>query len=161
MLILNSDVIYTLINIVILVVLLRIFLWKPVLGMLEKRRQTIQDDLDQAAQANREAQAVKAEYESALTGARQESAALVEQARAQAAEKAQAMLAQAHADANAIRAQAQADAQAQKDQALSEARNELADLAVLAAAKLLGGTVDEITDRRLLDQWLADMGGRS
>ena len=73
--------------IVILVVLLRIFLWKPVLGMLEKRRETIQNDLDQAARTNREAQAVKEEYETALTGARQESAALVEQARVQATEK--------------------------------------------------------------------------
>ncbi len=161
MLTLNSDVIYTIINIVILVALLRIFLWKPVLGILEKRRQTIQDDLDQAARTNREAQAAKAEYESALTGARQESAALVEQARAQAAEKYQAIVAQAQADAGDIRAQARADAQAQKDQALSEARNELADLAVLAAAKLLGGTVDEITDRRILDQWLTEMGGQS
>ena len=161
MLILNSDVIYTLINIVILAVLLRIFLWKPVLGILEKRRETIRNDLDQAARTNQEAQAVKAEYETALTGARQESAALVEQARAQAAEKYQTIVAQAQADANAIRAQARADAQAQKDQALSEARNELADLAVLAAAKLLGGTVDEITDRRILDQWLAETGGQS
>ena len=161
MLILSSDVIYTLINIVILAVLLRIFLWKPVLGILEKRRETIRNDLDQAARTNQEAQAVKAEYETALTGARQESAALVEQARAQAAEKYQTIVAQAQADANAIRAQARADAQAQKDQALSEARNELADLAVLAAAKLLGGTVDEITDRRILDQWLAETGGQS
>lgn len=161
MLALNGDVIYTIINIVILVVLLRIFLWKPVLGILEKRRETIRNDLDQAARTNQEAQAVKAEYETALTGARQESAALVEQARAQAAEKYQTIVAQAQADANAIRAQARADAQAQKDQALSEARNELADLAVLAAAKLLGGTVDEITDRRILDEWLAETGGQS
>ena len=161
MLVLSSDVIYTIINIALLAVLLRIFLWKPVLGIIEKRQKAIQDDLDQAARTNQEAQAVKAEYETALTGARQESAALVEQARAQAAEKYQTIVAQAQADANAIRAQARADAQAQKDQALSEARNELADLAVLAAAKLLGGTVDEITDRRILDEWLAETGGQS
>lgn len=161
MLTLSSDVIYTVINIILLCVLLRIFLWKPVLGILEKRRETIQSDLDQAAETNREAQAVKAEYETALTGARQESAALVEQARSQAAEKYDAILAQANADADAIRAQAKADARAEKDQALSEARGELADLAVLAAAKLLGSTVDEAADRRILDDWLAEMGGPS
>lgn len=161
MLILNSDVIYTLINIVILVALLRIFLWKPVLGILEKRRETIRNDLDRAAQTNREAQAVKAEYETALTGARQESAALMEQARAQAAEKYNAILAQANADAGSILEKARADARAEKEQVMSEARGELADLAVLAAAKLLGGTVDEAADRRILDDWLAEMGGQS
>ena len=161
MLALNGDVIYTIINIVILVVLLRIFLWKPVLGILEKRRETIRNDLDQAAQTNREAQAVKAEYETALTGARQESAALVEQARAQAAEKYDAILAKANADASSILEKARADARAEKEQVMSEARGQLADLAVLAAAKLLGGTVDEAADRRILDDWLAETGGQS
>ena len=161
MLALNGDVIYTIINIVILVVLLRIFLWKPVLGILEKRRETIRNDLDRAAQTNREAQAVKAEYETALTGARQESAALMEQARAQAAEKYKAILAQANADAGSILEKARADARAEKEQVMSEARGELADLAVLAAAKLLGGAVDEAADRRILDDWLAEMGGQS
>jgi len=161
MLVLSSDVIYTIVNIVILVVLLRIFLWKPVLGIIEKRQQTIQKDLDEAAQTNREAQGVKAEYETALTGARQESAALVEQARAQATEQYDAILAQANADADAIREKAQADALAQKDQVLTAAKGELADLAILAASKLLGGAVDEETDRRILDDWLADMGGRT
>ena len=161
MLILNSDVIYTIVNLVILAVLLRIFLWKPVLGILEKRRETIQKDLDEAAQTNREAQAVKAEYEASLTGARQESAALVEQAKTQAGERYDAILAQADADADAIRAKARADAQAEREQMFSEAKNELADLAILAASKLMGGTVDQETDRRILDEWLSDMGGQS
>ena len=103
MLVLSSDVIYTIINIVILVVLLRIFLWKPVLGIIEKRQKAIQDDLDSAARTNEEAQAVKAEYEASLTGARQESAALVSEARDRAGEQADAILAQANADAEAIR----------------------------------------------------------
>jgi len=161
MLVLSADLIYTLVNIIILVVLLRIFLWKPVLGILEKRRQTIQDDLDQAARTNREAQAAKAEYASALAGARRESAALVEQAKARADQQAEAILTQAGAEADAIREKAQADAQAQKEQLLTEARDELADLAILAAAHLMGGAVDEETDRRILDDWLTQMGGPS
>ena len=160
MLVLSSDVIYTIINIVILVALLRIFLWKPVLGIIEKRQKAIQDDLDSAAKTNQEAQAVKAEYEASLTGARQESAALVSEARDRAGEQADAILAQANADAEAIREKARADALSEKERVLSEARGEVADLALLATAKLLG-SVDEETDRRLLDDWLAEMGGQS
>ena len=55
---------------------------------------------------------------------------------------------------------ARADARSEKERVLSEARGEVADLALLAAAKLLG-SVDEETDRRLLDDWLAEMGGQS
>ena len=70
MLVLSSDVIYTIINIVILVALLRIFLWKPVLGIIEKRQKAIQDDLDSAARTNEEAQAVKEKvYREALKDA--------------------------------------------------------------------------------------------
>ena len=160
MLVLSSDVIYTIINIVILVALLRIFLWKPVLGIIEKRQKAIQEDLDSAARASEEAKAVKAEYEASLTGARQESAALVSEARDRAGEQADAILAQANADAEAIREKARADALSEKERVLSEAKGEVADLALLAAAKLLGN-VDEETDRRLLDDWLAEMGGQS
>ena len=59
MLVLSSDVIYTIINIALLCVLLRIFLWKPVLGIIEKRRQTIQDDLDEAARNREETETVQ------------------------------------------------------------------------------------------------------
>ena len=156
----SSDVIYTIINIALQAVLLRIFLWKPVLGIIEKRQKAIRDDLDQAARTNEEAQAVKAEYEASLTGARQESAALVSQAKDRAGEQANAILAQAHADADAIREKAKADAQSERERVLTEARNEVADLALLAAARLLGN-VDEETDRRILDDWLAEMGGQS
>ncbi len=161
MLTLNSDVIYTIINIVILCALLRILLWKPVLGIIEKRQQTIRDDLDEADRKNREAEAVKAQYEASLTGARKESADLVEQARAEAGERYDAIIAQANAEAEAIREKAGADAAAEKEKMLAEAKGELADLAILAAAKLMGGTVDEETDRRILDDWLAENGGLS
>ncbi len=158
MLVLSSDVIYTIINIVLLVVLLRIFLWKPVLGIIEKRQKAIQDDLDQAARTNEEARALKAEYEASLTGARQESANLVAQAKDRAGEQYNAIVAQAHADAEAIREKAKADAQSEREQVLAQAKGEVADLALLAAARLLG-SVDEEADRRILDDWLAEMGG--
>ena len=161
MLILNQDVIYTIINILILAVLLRIFLWKPVMSMIEKRQEIIQNDLDEAARKNREAEAARAEYEASLTGARQESSALVEQAKVQAGARYDAILAQANAEAEAIRKKARDDALAEKAQMINEARTELADLAILAAARLMGGTVDEETDRRILDQWLQEMEGRS
>ncbi len=157
MLVLSSDVIYTIINIALLCVLLRIFLWKPVLGIIEKRRQTIQDDLDEAARNREETETVKAEYEASLAGARQESAALVEQAKTAAGARYEAIVARANADADAIREKARADAKSERDRALAEARGELADLAILAATKLLGA-VDEETDRRLLDDWLSEMG---
>ena len=159
MLVLSADVIYTIINIIILVVLLRIFLWKPVLGIIEKRQQTIQADLDEAARKNQEAGEALAQYKASLSGARKESAALVEQAKTQAGETYDAILAQANAEAEAILVKARADAQAQKEQVLTEARDQVAELAILAAARLMGATVDEETDRRLLDQWLAETGG--
>lgn len=160
MLTLNSDVVYTIVNLILLAVLLRLFLWKPVLGILDKRRQTIQDDLDRAAKTREEAQEAKNAYEASLTGAREESAALVERARTEAGAKYDAILAQANADAAAIREKARAEARTEKEQLLDQARGEVADLALLAAAQLLG-RVDEETDRRILDDFLAETGGLS
>lgn len=160
MLVLSSDVIYTIINILILAALLRIFLWRPVLNIIERRRETIQNDLDQAAESNRQAREAKARYETSLAEARREGATLVQQAQVQAGAKYDAILAQANQEAAALLEQARQDAQAEKEQLMDEARGELADVAILAASKLLGTTVDQETDRAMLDAFLREAGGQ-
>ena len=62
MLTLNWGVIWIIVNILILFVLLRIFLFKPVLGMIEKRQMLIQNQLDDAESENKEADELKLRY---------------------------------------------------------------------------------------------------
>ena len=78
------NLVYTIINLIVLFLLLRHFLIKPVSDIMEKRRQMIADGLQGAQDAQSDAQKMKQEYEDALKGAKLESAAIVEKARSEA-----------------------------------------------------------------------------
>lgn len=77
----NMSLVYTIINVIILYLLLRHFLIKPVTDIMEKRKQLIADGLKNAQDAQDDALKMKQEYEAALNGAKQESVQIVENAR--------------------------------------------------------------------------------
>ena len=77
----NMNLVYTIINVIILYLLLRHFLIKPVTDIMEKRKQLIADGLQSAQDAQDGALKMKQEYEAALNGAKQESVQIVENAR--------------------------------------------------------------------------------
>lgn len=156
MLVVNWHIISTVINILILFALLRIFLWKPVLRMMEKRRQTIQDSLDDAARANAEAEEKKTQYEVSLQGARQQSNTMITEAKSRAQEQYDAIIEKANQDAAAILERADKAAQADREHVMKDAQNELAQVALAAATKLMGATMDTQANKKMLDAFLAE-----
>ena len=84
MLKLDWGVFWIVFNIIILFILLRIFLFKPVLGIIEKRQNMIQGQLDDAASKNKEADDLKNRYEESLKSAKEESFQIVNDAKERA-----------------------------------------------------------------------------
>ena len=78
---LDMNLVYEMINLVVLYLLLRHFLIRPVTQIMEKRRKVIEEGLKNARTAQDDAMKMKQEYQDALKGAREESAALIERAR--------------------------------------------------------------------------------
>ena len=154
----DSNIIWTVVNLLILCVLLRIFLFKPVLGMIEKRRNMIQSSLDEADQKNADAANLKQQYESSLKDAKQESFQIVSEAKGRAQAQYDQIIDKANEDASQIIKQANATAEADREKILKDARAELADVALAAASKLLGTTVDAETNKAMLDAFLAEAG---
>ena len=151
----DSNIIWTVVNLLILFVLLRIFLFKPVLGMIEKRRNMIQSSLDEADQKNADAANLKQQYESSLKDAKQESFQIVSEAKGRAQAQYDQIIDKANEDASQIIKQANATAEADREKILKDARAELADVALAAASKLLGTTVDAKANKEMLDAFLA------
>ena len=80
----DLSLLWTIINLVVFYLLLKKFLFKPVMGIMEKREQMIADGLKNASDRQEEAESLKKEYESALSGAKEESVKIVENARVEA-----------------------------------------------------------------------------
>ena len=74
----NVSLLFTIINLIVFYLLLKKFLFKPVMGIMEKREKMIADGLKNASDSQEEAARLKAEYEKALEGAKAESIQIVE-----------------------------------------------------------------------------------
>ena len=158
MLHIDSNFFWTVFNLLLLFILLRIFLFKPVLGMIEKRKNTIASALSDADQKNADAAALKAQYENSLKDTKQEYVRIVSEAKERAQGQYDQIIEKAHTDATQIVQQANAAAQADRERMMKDARGELAEVALAAASKLLGTTVDAKTNQAMLDAFLAEAG---
>lgn len=160
MLVLNWGVFWIIFNIIVLFILLRIFLFKPVLGILEKRQAMIREQLDDAAQKQEEAGVLKDRYEESLKNAKEESFQIVNDAKERAKVQYEHIIEKANEDAAQIVQQAGKAAEADREQMMRGAQAELAQVALAAASKMLGSSVDTEANRNMLDQFLSEEGSK-
>ncbi len=154
--------IWHLVNFIILFLILQRFLFPPVLRMLDERQARIRESMERAealqAESARASDAVKAQ----LDEARREAQNILNSAQ-QIAERLRAeRQQQAQAEYEAILKRAQEDAAREREQAFAELRAQVADLAVLAAERIIHRQLDPATQRQLVNEFLAEAGdGRS
>jgi F-type H+-transporting ATPase subunit b len=151
-------VIVSIVNFLVLLYVLRTFMWGPITRTLDARAAKIREGLQMAEDAKAERARMTSEVERLLNEARREAAALAEKT-TQAAEAAAAEVrAQARVEADRIREKGKTDAQTLHDQALAQLRGELASMVVLAASRLLGREIDPAKHRELIEESLNEAG---
>ena len=153
-----STIIFAIINFAILVVGLKVFLYKPVCNMLDSRREEVINNLNSAEEAKLEAQKLKDEYAAQIQNARAEAQDIINQA-AKIGEQTKAdIVSEAREEASRLTAKAQAEIAREKTEALNEIRNEIADLAVLAASKVVGKTIDVADHQNMVNNFVKEVG---
>jgi F-type H+-transporting ATPase subunit b len=146
------------VNFGLLLFLLWRFAYKPVLRMLETRKQKIQESLDYAERVKRDAADQQKEFERKLDEARRETQAAATVA-AQVAEKERTrIIAEAQEDARKIREQAREQIEYERKQMLTSVREEVVHLSILAAQKVIGQTLDESGHRQMVADFIAQAG---
>lgn len=151
-------VLVSIVNFLVLLYLLRRYLWRPIQKALADRAEKIREGLEMAEAARAERQRMKEESERLVATARQEAQAVAERTTRAAEEAATDIRNQAKADAERIRTRAQADARQMHDQALAQLRSELGGMVVLAASRVLGREVDAEQHRTLIERSLDEAG---
>jgi F-type H+-transporting ATPase subunit b len=148
------------VNFVILVFLLRIFLYRPVLNMLDQRRERIQESLGEADRVRQEAAVQRAEFEQELEEARRTSQEAAARAAQETEKMRDAILAEARKEAERILDQAHQQIELDRRQAVTELRHEVVDLAVDLTRKVIGETVtvDEQAQRKLIQRFFEESG---
>lgn len=152
---------WTIVTFALLLLVLRAVAWKPLLAILDERERRIQESLEQADQARKEAQRAAEENRQSLERAMAQAQAAIAQGRETAERVAQEVHERAEADARQLLAQAQRTIGQERDRAIQELRREVADLAILAAGKILDENLDEGRNRKLVDDFISDIPSRS
>lgn len=143
-----------LINFGILLVVLRLFLYKPVLRILDERKARIEEGLNRAEQAAVAATQSQDEARRIIDEARGQGRELVANAQDAAARLRTELEERARADADQIVARAREEVQAERDQAIQQLRREFSDLTVAAAERVIGQSLDRTAHQRLIDEVL-------
>ena len=152
------DIVWTVVNLLLFFVLLRIFLFKPVLKVMNEREQKIRDELNGAEAARAESEDIKAQYEAELADVHDEADRIRSNAKKSAEKERAQIIADAHAQADRLISDAQKTIARDRQEAIESAHNEIAGLAVLTAARLVSKNIDEESDRAYAEQLLSQVG---
>ena len=158
MLTLNLNLLYTVVNILVLFLLLRKFLYKPVMNIIAQRQKQVDDALNAAETSKKEAAAAMNAAQEKLRGVDNEAAARRTAYEQQAETEKQQLLADARKQADAIVAEGKAVAEAERQNKLRQADAQTTALARAMCEKLLSRNLTEQDDARLLDDLLEKAG---
>ncbi|TMD56551.1 MAG: F0F1 ATP synthase subunit B [Chloroflexi bacterium] len=147
-------VLVSIVNFLVILYLLRRYLWGPILTVLANRAEKIREGLVMAEQAKTEREELKAEIERRLTEVQREAQAIGERLTKAAEAAAGEIRMDAKKEADRIRERGREDARQLHDQALAQLRSELAGMVVLAASRVLGREVDAEQHRALIERSL-------
>ena len=142
-------------NFLIMLVVLRIWVYKPILGLLEKRRQNIAQGLEDARVAAEARASAEKEAAKIIADAQAEASKIVREANERAQGVAKEVKVEAETEAAKAREAALAEAEAERNRVLADLRGQVAALSISAAQKLVGEALDEKRQRALLDEFFS------
>ncbi len=155
MLRLDWNLLFNAINIIVLFLLLKHFLYKPVNQIIEKRREEADQQFKEAEDLKGEAQETKKKYEDSLRSAEEEKSKIIAQARREAAGEYSRIVEEAHAKADNILDKAKAEAELEKEKVLQKAHAEIKDMVVAATTKIVTRKDNAENDKALYDEFLS------
>jgi F-type H+-transporting ATPase subunit b len=150
-------ILWTIITFVIVLVILRATAWKPLLAALTAREEQILSSLREAQETQQKAQQLLEEHRKQLALAEEQSQRIIKEGRDMADRLKAEILEKAQGSATFMVTQAKDEIRREKETALMQLRSEVADLAILAAGKLLDANLDTPKQRALADAAIKDI----
>lgn len=133
----------------------------PVGKRLEERRDRIEQGLKDADAARRDREAAADQRQGILNEARREASEMVQRAQKVADDERAKGIAQTQTEIDRMRERAVAEIDAERKRALVDVRSQVADLALLAAGKVVGETISDERERRLVSEFLAQVSAQA
>ena len=154
-------VIFQILNLLLLMVLFKKYLFKPVMEILEKRQAEIEGHYQEAQQAETDAKAMKADYESKMSGARQEADRVIKTATESANAMSASIVEEARTQADQLKRRAQTEIDLERRRAFDEVKGELSGIALDIASQVIEREVNEKDHEAFIDEFIKNVGEAS
>ncbi|SNV73600.1 F0F1 ATP synthase subunit B [Veillonella rodentium] len=148
-------------NFFILVWILHRFAYKPLVSMMEARKEQIANDLASAEQSRMEAEQIKADYAAQIANARHEAQEIVEKANHQAKVNTAEEVAAARAQIESEKDRARQDIANERDRAMNSLRNEVVSLSVAMAGKVVAKDMNSETNTKLIEDAIRQLDSKT
>lgn len=155
-----TSTVITIISFLILYLALNKWAFKPLFGIMEKRRQLVLEQMNTADSSRKQAELAMAEQKAALDQARKEAYEIIEQARVTSSKQADGIVQAAKSEAVRLKDDAVKDIANEKDKAIASLRTEVGNISVKIASKIIEKQVDEKSQVQLVDQYLKEVGSK-
>lgn len=148
---------WTTLTFLILLIILGKFAWKPILTALKQRENAIKDSLEQAEKAKEEAKKILEENQANLNKAEEESKKIIEQSRQYAETLKEQLIKESRAQAQKLIDEASVEINRKKDEAFNELKNQIAEISVQAAEKILRQNLNTDSNRKIVDSYISEI----
>ena len=150
-------IIWQIVIFIFLLILLKKIAWKPLLTALHSREQGIKDSLDQAEQLKIESRELMEQNKKILSDANSQSMKIINESREAANKLREELMAKAQDDSRKLIEQAKVEIRQEKDSAMADLRNEVSDLAIKAAEKIIKDNLDESKQKKIVNDFISQI----
>lgn len=155
-----GDIIVTMVTFIILLALLKKFAWGPLKKVMDDRERSINQDIDDAENAKLNAQRLEEENRKKLKETQEEVQKIIEDAKLQARRQQEEIIHEANQRANGMIETAQSEIKSEKERALADINNQVSELSVLIASKVLRKEISEQDQKALVEKYIKEVGDK-
>lgn len=152
----DINILWTFINLIILFLLMKAFLFKPIKKTIDKRRELIDNQFREAEEKEESAQQLYDSYQAKLSCAEDEKNKIISDARADAKNEYDKIISKAQNDADKIKSDAKRLSEIESEKARLAVREEIAEIAMAAAEKVVGQNISPSADSDIYDKFLSE-----
>ena len=150
----------TAITFLVLLALLKKYAWGPLKEVMDKRERDINKDIDDAEQAKLNAQKLEEQNKQTLKETQDEVYRMIEEAKVQARQQHEEIIHEANVRANGMIETAQNEINSEKERAIADINNQVSDLSVLIASKVLQKEISEQDQKALVEKYIKEAGDK-
>mgnify|MGYP000389750289 FL=1 len=145
-------------NLFIQLLIVKIFFLDKIKAVLDKRRETADKQIADAEAAKSEAAAIKQTYEENMRQAKTKADDMILSAQKTAAQRSEEIISQAQKQAAQIKTKAASDIEMEKKKAINDAKNEISELAMAIAGKVVGRELNDADQDGMIDRFIEELG---